>query len=454
MFSAEHSLKSRLIGVSLIWIALGSLAGYWILSSALRTHATTQFYDKIMQHVEELEKLSVIDEGGNVSLSNPFLYPKYAWPNSGYYWEVKSGQSVFLSPSLKGVNINIPEDPFDVAKPLHKHKTQGPTGTLLLVEKVASPDPITGISNRYIVGTDKRHLDNLIKGFNGILAWGMFGFALVMMLAAAGLTSFALRPFKRLSGGFKDVRTGRTENLEGHYPSEVKPLVDELNGLMDVSGSMQSRARAQAGNLAHGLKNSLAIVSDEAFKLADEGHGKSSKSIIDQCGIMQRHIDHHIARARASAAAKLPGTHANVSEVLTPILKALARLYTEKNITVKLDFQSQKAVPVDPLDLSEIFGNILDNAYKFTRSTIDIQITDSDKDTLLIRVNDDGPGLPPEARDLVFEIGERWDERQSGGGLGLAIVRDLVELYNGHCSLDVSPQNGLRIDVILPSVDI
>ncbi len=446
------SLRKRLISASILWVTLGSLLGYWLLASVFHNHVSKQFYEELVQHVDELENITNIDNKGNLSLVSKFSDEKYDALDSGYYWEVRTTDSTMLSPSLHGESLQLGNEPFNHEIALHNHKLAGPTGPLIIIEKSTHSSPLNNIPKRIIVAVDSKHLDEMIGDFNAILAWAFVALAIAMMLAAALLTSFALQPFKRLSLGFKNVRSGRTKKLEGQYPKEVTPLVHELNTLIQTSDDMLKRARAQAGNLAHGLKGSLAIVTDEGYKLEDEGHEQSSKAIIKQCTIMQRHIDHHIARARASAAAQMPGTLSSVENVLLPIVNAMKQLHRDKNIDIIVDIRTHKSVAVDEIDLSEIFGNILDNAYKVAKSHITIIVRDIDENQISILLDDDGPGLPPEAHDVVFDIGIRWDETSPGGGLGLAIVRELVHLYGGNCRLDKSPKNGLRIEIFLPAV--
>ncbi len=451
-FFSKMSLRKRMIAASVLWVVIGSLLGYALLSSVFHSHVSKQFYDEVIQHVYELENITAVDENGQLSLASEFSDAKYNIPNSGYYWEVRTANSILLSPSLNKHHLQMADEPFDREVAIHHHKISGPTGPLLVVEKSTHISPLNNIPKRLIVAVDRKHLDAMIGDFNSILAWAFVVLAAAMMLAAALLTSFALQPFKRLSDEFKNIWSGKAKKLEGQYPKEVTPLVHELNTLIQTSDDMLKRARAQAGNLAHGLKGSLAIITDEGYKLKNAGLEQSSKTIIKQCTIMERHIDHQIARTRASAAAHMPGIVSNLEDVLLPIVKAMEQLHRDKNINVHIDIRSHKPVTIDAIDLSEILGNILDNAFKVAASEIDIVARDFDDDQISLRVDDDGPGLPPEAYELVFDLGARWDETTAGGGLGLAIVRELVHLYGGNCRLDKSPKNGLRIEIFLPAL--
>lgn len=450
-----NSLRTRLIAAAFVSIAVGFMIGHWALSSVFRTYATHQFYAELDEHARELERLVREKTDSGVMLASTFSDPRYDEPRSGYYWEVRQGdETVLASPSLQGARLDIPQDKPGVVPPVHRHAAASPTGKLLLVEKVSQPQAASGRVMRYIVGTDERHLKEMIASFHRVLGATLAVFAAAMILTAIGMVSMTLAPFRRLSRAFQDMRAGVTSRIEGDFPSEISPIISELNELLDATRDMLQRARSQAGNLAHGLKGPLAVVAEEAFALEQKGQREASEVITEQCRVMQRHIDHHIARARASAVSNLLGASTKVEQAVTPIVSALARVYRDKDITVETNLAPNAAAAVDPQDFSEIMGNVLDNAFKFARRRIAIRSDMSRSGEIALIVDDDGPGLPPEARDVVFEIGARWDETKSGGGLGLAIVRELTQLYGGGCRLEESPLGGLRVVLNLKRPDV
>jgi signal transduction histidine kinase len=231
----------------------------------------------------------------------------------------------------------------------------------------------------------------------------------------------------------------------------VQPLIDDLNSLIAASGEQVQRARAQAGNIAHGLKTPLAILVDEAGRLKDKGDDKAADVVLDQCRRMQSQIDYQIARARAAASRGKPGTACSLTETADGVVRALGRLHVERGLTFDNRIPADVMVACETQDLNEILANLIDNACKYAKSRIALRLDDAQTDGLVrIIVEDDGPGLPPEAREVVFNIGERWDTRPGGSGLGLAIVRDLVNLCGGKIRLDQSDLGGLKVIVDLP----
>ncbi len=230
-------------------------------------------------------------------------------------------------------------------------------------------------------------------------------------------------------------------------------MVDDLNSLIDINAQMVVRARAQAGNLAHALKTPLAVMTDEAFRLDNRGQAESAHVILQQCQRMQRQIDYQIARARAAASRSVPGVSAPLLPAVDNIVSAMHRLYAAKNPRIDVDIDMNCIALCDPMDLNEMLANLIDNACKWSLKRVAIFGTvDERSSQAVISVEDDGPGLPLEAREMVFQIGQRLDERVPGSGLGLPIVRDLAQLYGGEIRLEHSGLGGLRAVLRLPCV--
>ena len=441
------SLKSRLILAASLWIALGTIGAGLVLSAIFKHHVTTQFYDELHVHLDELQRLAEFHEDGSLHLQRNLSDPRYDVPLSGFYWEVqKDGKVLARSQSLEGPALSMPPDaPNDIG--VHTHVIEGPTGPLIAMEKAVWPDP-GATPERFIIGTDERHLDAVLSSFNATLALSLAAFGLSLVGAAALLIMYALKPMRQLRTALLNVRSGHAKQLTGQFPTEVVPLVDDLNRLLTSTGDLIQRARTQAGNMAHGLKTPLAIVTDEAYRLGDQGEDQASATILSQCRKMQSHIDYQIARARAVAMRATPGVVADSRKAALEVASALGRLYKGESVSIEVDVPEGGRLACDPADLNEMLANLVDNACKHARSTVRIAWIDGD--TTGLTVEDDGPGLPAEAREVVFNIGERWDSRAAGSGLGLAIVRDLARLYGGDVRLMESSLGGLRVDLLLP----
>jgi signal transduction histidine kinase len=272
--------------------------------------------------------------------------------------------------------------------------------------------------------------------------------ALLVMLAGAIVVSSALTPFRRLRSRLIEVRDGRSQTIAGSYPSEVQPLIDDLNSLLEQRDRAVRRAQAKAGDLAHGLKTPLAIMTQEAERARREGQAESAGILLQQIERMRRQIEYHLAQARASSGS-VPGVRSSVRDCAEALTRTLKRLYTDRGLSFHLDVVEDHFVRVQREDLEEILGNLLDNACKWGKSRIVLSSRASEGEILIV-VEDDSPGISPSLRDSVLQRGVRADETTSGSGLGLAIVRDLVELYGGSLSLGDSAMQGLKVSVSLP----
>jgi signal transduction histidine kinase len=269
-----------------------------------------------------------------------------------------------------------------------------------------------------------------------------------------------LSPLSLLQERLAALRGGRVTRLEGDYPTEVAPLVRDLNELLEDRDQRVTRAAARAGDLAHGLKTPLAIIAQDAERLADRGDAELAQSITSQIERMRRHIDWHLVQARATASAAGAAARAGVAESVRALMRTMERLYVDRSLGLKFDARPDGAtcgadadvvvrVPVE--DLEEMLGNLLDNACKWARSRVVVTI-DARQDSVSIAVDDDGQGLRTDQRSEVLRRGVRGDEAAPGSGLGLAIVRDLVDAYGGELELGGSALGGLCARLTLPRV--
>jgi signal transduction histidine kinase len=442
------SLKNRLIAAATAWIAFGIVLAWLILSNVFQAHVTKQFYDELFVHLEELQRLARI-ENGQAILRSPLSDPRYDVDNSGFYWEIQQSDQVLArSASLKAAPLKTPDDHrSDIG--VHTHVIAGPTGTLLIAEKLDWREPQKA-PIQFLIGTDQRHLDAIVSSFNHTLSWALTIFGLSMVLAAALLIVYAMRPLAQVYAALHLVQTGKAKTLTGKHPAEVQPLIDSLNALLNSTHELIQRARTQAGNLAHGLKTPLAIMTDEAYRLQEHGHAASSATILEQCSRMQAHIDYQTTRARIVANRLSPGSAADVKKTAEEVSAAMSRLYQSRSVAFETSVQSSLIIACDAQDLQELLGNLADNAGKHARSHVAIGAKPLDGGVIEITVADDGPGLPPEAHEIVFEVGQTWDTQKVGSGLGLAITRDLVMLYGGSILLGSSSLGGLLVTVTLP----
>lgn len=281
-------------------------------------------------------------------------------------------------------------------------------------------------------------------------------FIAVGLIAAAFLAGgfFLVRrafaPFRTLRARLAAVREGHSGRIVGDHPAEVQPLVNDLNALLEDRERAVARALATAGDLAHGLKTPLAVLAQEAEQARAAGHHELAATLRQQLERMQRQVDYHLARARATASAHAaPGVRCALLPAVEGLVRTMRRLHAERALTIAAGVSPAHEIRGRREDLDEMLGNLLDNACKWARSRVAVSSSIED-DQLSICVDDDGPGLDPSMRAEVLQRGVRADQRVRGSGLGLAIVRDLAELYGGSVALETSPLGGTRARLRLP----
>jgi signal transduction histidine kinase len=292
-----------------------------------------------------------------------------------------------------------------------------------------------------------RHQPTHIFAFQ--LHWSAMGFAAAILLVA-GLMQFrkGLSPFVELRQRLQAVRSGAASQVEGHYPPEVQPVVTDLNELLAHQATAVSRAQAKAGDLAHGLKTPLAVLAQEADRAAVSGQTELAESIRQQVARMERQVGYHLAQARAAASGATLNARCSVADSAQGLARTLGRLYADRGLTIEVHADVSHVARVQREDLDEMLGNILDNACKWTRGRVVLTSSVSGGHVVIV-VDDDGAGIVAGMRDVVLQRGVRADEAAPGSGLGLSIVRDLVELYGGSIALGDSPLGGLRVTLTL-----
>lgn len=276
--------------------------------------------------------------------------------------------------------------------------------------------------------------------------------SLALIVAGAAIVRRAIASFAELRRRLADVRRGHDRQIAGRYPTEVQPLVDDLNALLEHRDRRVREALSKAGDLAHGLKTPLAVMAQEAERAAAAGESERAAVIGAQVERMRRHIGYHLAHARAAASGALPGTRTALGESAAGLARTLARLHADRGLHIDVAVPATHGVRGQREDVDEMLGNLLDNACRWARTTVRVASAECG-DRVVITVDDDGPGLPASMREAVLLRGVRGEQHDQtrpadqagpGSGFGLAIVRDLAALHGGAIALESSPLGGLR----------
>ncbi|PGH56734.1 two-component sensor histidine kinase [Azospirillum palustre] len=446
-----ESLRFRLLAGAAVWVALALMLAGWIIADLFQTHVRQRFDAELANHLEQLAAVLETDADGRPALRQPLSDPRFRRPLSGLYWQVgESAAAPLRSRSLWDSVLDLPDDRVENGG-LHRHDAAGPANqSLIVLERfVLLPERTEPI--RIAVAADRAELAGVTRAFNVTLALSLAVLAAALIAAALIQVQIGLRPLSRLRDELTEVRVGGKKRLDGTMPTEIRPLVEDLNALLAHAEEVVGRGRLQAGNLAHALKTNLAVLANEAGALDERNARAVGPAMVRQVELMRRHLDHHMARARAAAARGVPGISTPVADCVAALARVMRKLHAASGVDIAVDVPAGLLFAGEREDLDEMLGNLLDNACKWARGRVGVTCRAEAGGMLSVTLDDDGPGLPGDSREAALEPGVRLDESMPGTGLGLAVVRDVARLYGGDVRLDASPLGGLRAVLRLPA---
>lgn len=452
-----RSLRNRLLLVTLLTAGLTVVTSGFALSALFRDHVRQQFVERLTADLDQVLARLEVDIQGQPSLDAARLSdPRWTRPHSGLYWQVDGAGAdgkpgLLRSRSLWDEDLVAPRDMPGQGE-LHVHDVfnhrQEP---LLLIERTLRADG-AAVPWRVMVAAATEPLDRAAERFDNALIGALLVLMLLLCAGALLQVTLGLAPLSRLRSALAALRDGRSERLEGRYPTEVQPLVDDLNGVLDRQASTLQRARTQAGNLAHALKTPLTILGQGAANASSSVAARDELPglVLDQVQVARRHIDWHLARARAAAAQGAGGLRTPLQPVADGLVRVMQKVYANRKLSIRVDVDARLAFAGESQDLQEMLGNLLDNACKAARTQVLVSAMQTGQ-LLRVTVDDDGPGIAPDQIAKALERGQRLDETTPGSGLGLAIVQELATMYEGTVELGVSPLGGLLVVLNVPA---
>lgn len=459
----RHSLRFRLLAATLVALAFALVLAGLMLGGLFRDHVMRQFSQSLTVQLDQVTARLEFDAAGQPQIDPQTLSdPRWSRPYSGLYWQIDGAgparqRGVLRSRSLWDVALSVPNDVLAHGA-VHVHEESGPAGArLLLVERTITRDGAAATPWRLIVAADLSESAAAVTRFNGVLAASLATLFVLLCAAALAQVAIGLAPLRALQRTLVGVHAGVSPRLIGRFPSEVQPLVDDFNAVLDRNAEVVERARTQAGNLAHAIKTPLAAMSQAAavaLRKPEASGAELAALVEEQVGVARRHVDWNLARARAAAAQGVPGARVPLQPVVSGLLRVLERVHAERGVTLQcLPMAPELAFAGEVQDLQEMLGNLLDNACKWARHEVRVSVTTSglaSGSRLRIVIDDDGPGIEADRRESVMARGARLDESVPGSGLGLAIVSELASLYGGSMRLQSAPTGGLRVELELP----
>ncbi|MBT6119511.1 MAG: ATP-binding protein, partial [Rhodospirillaceae bacterium] len=392
--TGRRSLSFRLLVGAVLWIAMALVVAGLALTEIFRTQVEAQFVQRLETELNALAGAIEVSSDASVSLAREPDQADFRKPYSGHYWQVAdaAGATMLYSRSLWDRPLTLPSD----APPngvLRRLALTGPDGEPLIAVERTVTAAEGGPRLRLVAAENAAFLDTPLERFEHTLIASLGVLGAGLALAAALQVVLGLRPLHRLRERLAAVRAGRAERLAGDFPSEIEPLVAELNAVLEQNAEVVARARTQASNLAHALKTPLAVLANETADLAAGEEAARADSLRRQTDLMRRQIDYHLARARAAGTTRVPGQRTPLAPEIGALLRTMAQVHRERGLDIASDVPREIAFRGERQDLHEMLGTLLDNACKWAAQRVRIEAR-ADGGILVVAVEDDGPGLP------------------------------------------------------------
>ncbi len=445
-----HSLRGRLLlSATLVLVIFLGLTGA-VLDSAFRDSAEQSVSERLLLHVYGL--LAVSDQAeGQLTLAESLPEPRFNRLGTGVYGIVlnDADQELWRSPSA--LDLPLDSEQFRplvtglaVGQPAFG-RTANDAYFYFAYRVLWEASDASQTAYTYLVLENLEPFQSEVSAFRNSL-WGwLLGVVVVLVLVQAVVMGWGLTPLRELADDLKAIEDGRQDFLRGDYPTEIEGVTRNLNLLLNNERQQREKYRTTLADLAHSLKTPMAIIRGAAANVS--GEAGAERSLDEQIGRMDEIIAYQLERAMTRSS-KLIRKAIAVAPLVERLVAAISRVYSDKGVSIAVDLAPDARFFGDERDLMELLGNILDNACKYGDGVVRLVI-DPEADWLNIVVEDDGDGVDIRSRQAVLARGERLDSRESGQGIGLAVVAEIVDRYGGTIVIDRSSLGGARVRVRL-----
>lgn len=440
MMGALNSIQQRLsISLIAVLILVGLVLAQmslWLFDQGLR-----RYLENHLQDEAELLVAAMARGANGIELDQQHVSAAYHRPFSGHYFCIHIDEQQWRSRS--SWDFSLPEP---AQQGLMQGLVDGPQAQQLLIVRADyrrfGKNMLIVVAQDYTPMLDSFRRVQLIGGGIGL------GALMLLVLLQRYLVARALRPLEQVRKQIAQLQQGQRAQLDAQVPQELQPLVQQINHLLHHTEDTLTRSRNALGNLGHALKTPLAILFSLANRQELNSHQELRDNLRNQLTHMQERISRELGRARLAGEA-LPGAYFVCATELPDLISTLAQIHG-RNLTINWSAADNLRLPWDRQDILELLGNLLDNACKWAQQKVALNIT-RDNNHFILTIDDDGPGVAPELRTQVLNRGTRIDEQIQGHGLGLGIVRDIVEHCKGELGLHESPLGGLQVVIRLPA---
>jgi signal transduction histidine kinase len=444
-----RSLGARLFAAAAIFVTIALLLT-WLALTRLFTDFGSREYERELQAVADTIVANLSIANGAMVLRNMPTDSRFEIAAGGRYWQV-NGPSGFekRSPSLWDISIDTSKS---VRSKSALQLSDGPSGAQLLVLAQDATLERNGQEYKAVVqvAADYSEYIDALDSFHSRI-FSMLTLTGLFLLSAAALQIFVgLKPLKNMRMAVSAMRQGAGEQIDLKGPTEVRPLIAEINTLMADNRTAVERARARASDLVHGLKTPLTILGQISESLSKNGDNHNARMMEQQVSTIRSRVDRQLALARAGK----PGDNKlDAAVVLNKLMVATKPLADAAHLTIRTEASEGLIISADTTDFLEAVGNLVDNAIRYARAHILVSAI-AVPAGVQIEVKDDGPGIAIEDRSLALDRGQRLDDSGEGTGLGLAICTDIVTAYGGSISLDKPDTGGLLVRLFWPAQQV
>lgn len=438
----NQSIQSRLLVTTTLVLAIFLTLTGWVLDRSFRASVVTGAQEQLRLVIYSLMG-SVQEQSGQLTFSQGVAEPRLTQPDSGLYAKVGNelGEDLWVSPSAVTTSVVFPNVDTEPG--------------LFVFREVESPVPRFHLSYTVIwedvdteqvvfsAATDQQPFQASISQFRRSLGIGLGAATMFFIVAQLLALRWGLLPLRSMAAEVHELEAGEREALSEQYPKELKGLAANLGRFVAHEQRSRTRYRNALDDLAHSLKTPLAVVRNS---LMDNTPDKDL--VGEQLERMENTITHQLTKASAGGPVMV-GKTVRLDDLVSRLLRALQTAYVDRHIEVRTSLAEEAVVRGDERDFMEIVGNLLENAFKYTHTQISVEVVALARGARIV-ICDDGDGIPAQLRREVLRRGKRLDEMESGQGIGLAVVAELVALYHGQLDITDAELGGAKIAVELP----
>jgi len=431
------NLSASLVLIIFITLTAAALNRAFVESSesALRDKLTSQLY--------ALLGAADVSESAIIYMPSNELDALLGLPSSGVYAYITdaSGKTLWQSSSVLGTQLPAAEVLNSGKKQFKKRQVQQQefyTFAYGINWITASRD----IALTFNIATDLVSFNKQLEQYRTTL-WGwLLAMALLLLITQAAILRWGLSPLRRVGTELNKIETGKQQQIEQVYPAEISQLTRNINLLLKQEREQKLRYRNALGDLAHSLKTPLAVIQNG---LSDINKKATETAMHEQINRMNNIVEYQLQRAATAGNSSSAG-EVNLLLILNRIIDSLDKVYRDKNIQVNILVDKTFTFKGDEGDLMELLGNLLDNAYKWAEHKIEI-IAEHHNNQLQLRILDDGPGIAVAQVEQLLLRGMRADQNVAGHGIGLSIVCNIVDAYQGKFNISKSHLGGAEVQL-------